>query len=174
MWQLYGFGAYDDGVQLPDYAVSYLVGPVSDFRYTKLQGPNKRTRFEGAGAPVAALPGQHNPANNAQFAETRRSREQGKALLLNAIVAASITKIELDSNFLSSWNFVNQRSIIKDGVRVRAHTCPNLHPHSPCLRADRVLVKILLDTGSLPCDFISHEFVTSLNAKDFIYTSSEA
>ena len=95
-------------------------------------------------------------------------------MLLNDIAAASITKIELDSNFLSSWIFINQRSIIMDGDRVRAHTCPNLHPHPPCLMAERVLVKVLLDTGSLPGDFISHDFVTSLNATDFVYTSSKA
>ena len=173
MWHSYGFEAYDDGAQLPNHAVRYLVKPVSEFRYSMLQLPNKRARFDNGGATVPTLPGQHDPANNAQYAETRRNRKQGKSVSLNAIVAASITRIEIDSNFLSSWIFINQRSIVKDGVRVQVHTSPNNH-HHPTLRAERVLAKVLLDTGSLPGDFISQDFVISLNAQDFVYTSSKA
>ena len=58
-------------------------------------------------------------------------------------------------------------------MRVQVHTSPNNH-HHPTLRAERVLAKVLLDTGSLPGDFISQDFVISLNAQDFVYTSSKA
>ena len=151
MLQSYGFEAYDDGAQLPNHAVHYLVKPVSELEYSMLQPPNKRARFDNGGATALTLPGQYNPANNPQYAETRRSRIQGKSVSLNAIIAASITRIEIDSNFLSCWIFINQRSIIKDGVRVQAHTSPN--HHHPTIRAERVLAKVFLDTGSLPGDF---------------------
>lgn len=172
MWQSYSFEAYDDGAQLPNHAVRYLIKPVSEFEYSMLQPPNKRAHFDNGGAAVPTLPGQHDPAKNAQYAETRRSRKQGKSVSLNAIVAASISRIEIDSNFLSRWFFINQRGRVRDGVRVQAHTSPN--PHHPTLKAERVLAKVLLDTGRLLGDFISQDFVISLNAEEFVYTSSKA
>ena len=168
MWHPYGFEAHDDGAQLPNHAVRYLVKPVSEFKSSMLHPSNKRARFDNGGATVPTLPGQHDPANNAQYAETRRNRKQGKPVSLNAIVAASITRIEIDSNFLSCWIFICQGSIFKDGMRVQAHTSPN--HHHPTLRAERVLAKVLLDTGSQPGDIISQDFVISLNAENFVYT----
>ena len=55
------------------------------------------------------------------------------------------------------------------------HARSNRNRHHPgSTYAERVLAKVLLDTGSLLGDFIGQDFVIRLNAQDFVYTSSKA
>jgi hypothetical protein len=186
IWKSFGFPCYDAGAKLPGYEVRYLTRPHSDFKTSMLYPPKgeykrslenyKRTHFESTGehygAPPSAAPiNHHDPSNNAQFAESRRNKKKGNTNP-SSFLAASVTAIDIESNFLSSWIFINQRSLVRNGVRVPTHTTLNFLPHTP--RAERVLGKVLLDTGSLPGDFISQNFVTSLHGEPFVYKSPEA
>ena len=177
VWQSFGFTAYDNDAKLPGYEVRYLNKPQDSFQPWMLRNvPNtsrsdyKRTRFEGDGEkPNTGRGGNHDPSLNAQFADSRRSRKLGNISSLPSILAATLTQLDVDSNFLSSWIFINQRSIIRNGVKEQTRTNPN-QPQTP----KRVMAKILLDTGSLPGDFISQDFVNKLQGHHYVYTSPDA
>ena len=182
-WYGLGFNAYDNEAQLPGYEVRVLNKPQNSFKYWMLNPPRqqnnprsdyKRTRFEsdatGGVDPSVGRGANHDPNYNTQFADSRRTRKQGnKPPPLSNILAATLTQSDVDSHFLSSWIFINQRGVIRQGVKV--HTLTNLNSlQTP----RRLMAKILLDTGSLPGDFISQDFVDRLQGHKSVYTSPES
>ena len=123
-----------------------------------------------AGHPFAQQAGQAGPSNpfqgmtpgqvNSQYATTRRSKKQGKSLA--SLLAATISKIDVDTNFLTSWIFINQHG----STSPRGCTHPNIrHSH-------KVQAEVLLDTGSLPGDFISQNLVHKLRGENSVYKTS--
>lgn len=117
--------------------------------------PFKRTRFE-EGQPKSTP-----KLTNAQFAEQSRKQKGDKPSFAN-LIASTTSKLDVNTNFLSVLIFINQRK----------------KPNPPRLtnrkdKADRsIRANALLDTGSLPGDFISQALVSKMCADDFVYTST--
>ena len=127
----------------------------------------KRTRFDNNIPGGQQQPGSSNPQQpmtNSQYAEQRRNRKQGNNETLASLIAVVVSKINTDTNFLSSWILINQPSCKQ--LRARGYTNPH---HPPC--HNMVMGDVLLDTGSLPGDFISQELVHKLHGDSFVYTS---
>ena len=127
----------------------------------------KRTRFDNNIPGGQQQPGSSNPQQpmtNSQYAEQRRNKKQGNTETLASLIAAVVSKINTDTNFLSSWILINQPSCKQ--LRARGYTNPH---HPPC--HNMVMGDVLLDTGSLPGDFISQQVVHKLHGDGFVHTS---
>ena len=107
--------------------------------------------------------GMAMPQTNSQFAVNCRTKKQGKVTLAS-LLADTISKIDVDTNYLISRIFINQH-----GSPPNNRGCTNPQPHLP---SHEVQAEVLLDTGSLPGDFISQNLVHKLHGEKYIYVTN--
>ena len=194
-WMAAGFATYDFDMCLPGYENRMLNKDQHEFHPSMLNPPRsynpnyKRAHFDqqsGGGqqpfvpynqhagsagqnfVPFNQQSGPSNPfqgmamgQNNSNNAVNRRNKKQGKQTLAS-LLAATISNIDVDTNFLTSWIFINQPGSNLPSTRA----CTNLPHHLPSYK---VQAEVLLDTGSLPGDFISQNLVHKLRGENSIY-----
>ena len=156
LWDEYGFKAYDNDTVLPGHETRYLNRPASEFLQSMTEKNDfKRTRFE------EGQPRTKPQVSDKQHAEQRR-KKQGKQLTLTESLTSAISNIDIDTNFLPVLVSIHQQKSLP---------APILTNHKD-LPEHFVNAKALLDTGSLPGDFISESLVQQLEGDPFVYTSS--
>ena len=168
-WARHGFTAHDQNTALPSHQTRYLVRPQSEFHVSMLHSKkaHKKARFQETSSSSAT--GGSGQLPNSHYKNQRLKQAQGIQITLADLLAATQSKIDVDTHFLSSWIFIDQRS---KGNKAKARgTHPtSLHSPQPSLTPNRkVRSKILLDTGSLPGDFISQDLVHKLHGENFVY-----
>ena len=169
-WAHHNYTAHSLNIALPGHEDQYLNRLQSEFHVSMLNPPRndfKRTRFDNNIPGGQQQPGPSNPQQsmtNSQYAEQRRNKKQGDIKTFASLIASVVSNINTDTNFISSWIFINQPKC----KQLRARGCTNPR-HPPCY--NMVMGDVLLDTGSLPGDFISQQSVHKLQGDSFVYIS---